>query len=37
MTDEERLEILRKKAEGKGLFEKAKAIHEALHKKYGKS
>lgn len=37
MTDEEkRAEMLRRKAEAKGVFEKAKAIHKSLHKKYNK-
>jgi hypothetical protein len=36
MTDEEKkLEELRKRAEERGVFEKAKAIHKALHEKYG--
>ena len=33
MSDEEKLEKLREKAEKKGLFEKAKAMHKSLHKK----
>jgi hypothetical protein len=32
MTDEEKLEKLRDKAERKGLFEKAKAMHKSLHR-----
>lgn len=34
MTDEERkLEMLYKRAQRRGVFEKAKAIHKSLHKK----
>ncbi len=34
MTDEERLDTLRKRAEKRGVFKKAKAIHKAFRKKY---